>query len=512
MRPSDHDHSPDIGTDQGSVSASQRFVGMLGRDMMSYLPSTMIPAFVSLLFVTTFTRVFSPAEFGRYTVVFVTCTIVIHVCGGWVQQSVLRYLPRYRSQGELEPFMSMLSALLLLALAVLTAGLLLLYPLVRSAFPGYLEYYPWGVVMAVAGVGTMVLKTVFQASLQSRSFAYVEIFFALGRFGVALLWVFVVTRSAVGLIVGPAVAHAALVLAMIPWQRLPGTIRRHRNRFRLTLLPGFLSYGVPLIGWMVGVKILEMSDRYVLEYFRGSAEVGVYSANYSIAAMAMWLVSTPMLLAAHPLIVGAWESRERPRIQEIISTFSRCFMLCALPLAVFAGVFARDLGGFLLGEPFRAGYPVVPVVIAGLLAWNFGFYGHKAIKLLERTRLMVVLVTVCALCNIALNIALVPRYGYMGAAWTTLASMSLYPFMVFVVTKRFLPWRVPWASMARTAAAAAAAGAVAGIVVPAMPSLARLVLGFAVGAAVYGAGVAVLGEVRPAELRKVWRLLKGGRP
>jgi O-antigen/teichoic acid export membrane protein len=366
--------------------------------------------------------------------------------------------------------------------------------------------------MAVAGVGATVFKTVFQARLESRSFAYVEISFALGRFAVALLFVFAIERSPVGLIVGPAVAHTVMLAAMIPWHRLPSIVMRYRDRFRLTLLPGFLRYGLPLIGWMVGVKVLELSDRYVLEYFRGSAEVGVYSANYSIAAMAMWLVSTPMILAAHPLIVSAWESQARPRIQEIISTFSRFFMLFAVPQAVFAGLFAGDLAEFLLGEPFREGHRVVPVVIAGLLAWNFGFYGHKAIKLLERTRLMVALVTVCALGNIALNIVLVPRLGYMGAAWSTLFSMLLYPVMVFAVTRRFLPWRIPWKSIIRIVTAALAAGAGASAVaavLPAMPALARLVVEFLAGTAVYAAALALVGEVKRDELREVKRLLAG---
>jgi O-antigen/teichoic acid export membrane protein len=204
--------------------------------------------------------------------------------------------------------------------------------------------------------------------------------------------------------------------------------------------------------------------------------------------------------------MSAWEGPGRSRIQDLISAFSRYYLLAAAPVSVFAAVFARDLAHLFLGEAFREGYAIIPIVIAGLLCWNFGFYGHKVIKLLEKTRLMFLLVMVCALVNIALNFVLVPRYGYTGAAVSTCVSALLYPVQVWFVTRRYLPWRIPWMSVVRILAAAGIAGAAAFVVVASAPvdaAALRLVIGAAVGAPVYAGGLALLREFRPYERRTI---------
>ncbi len=57
------------------------------------------------------------------------------------------------------------------------------------------------------------------------------------------------------------------------------------------------------------------------------------------------------------------------------------------------------------------------------------------------------LVAICCVVNVLLNLIIVPRYGYHGAAVTTFASYLLYPVMVYCVTRRYLAWVIPWRSV-----------------------------------------------------------------
>jgi O-antigen/teichoic acid export membrane protein len=489
-----------------AAAVLERFSRRLGGDVLRYLPSVVVPALMSVAFITVFTRIFDPAAFGRYTVVYVTCAILTPLWSGWISQAVIRYLPRYRAGGKIDEFKSMMSALLLAVILVLTALLVLAYPLVGGVLGPYQPYYLPGAVMVVAGVAYQALRALFQANLQSGAYARAEVLFSIGRLAFALVFVLLVARDAVGLIAGPAVSYSLLAIAMIPWHRLPAAVARHQRAFRLTLLPQFLRYGIPLIGWMIGVRLLEMSDRYILGYLRGPEQVGVYAANYGIAAMGISMVATPVLLAAHPLIFGAWEEGGRSHIQDLVRQFSRYYLLAAVPLTAFVVVFAGDIAAVLLGESFRGGHPVVPVVFLGLMLWNLGFYGHKSIKLFEKTGLMFLLVCVCAAVNIGLNFALVPAYGYMGAAVATLIAAGMYPVMVYAVTWRYLPWKVPWASLARIVVAAAiagAAGAAAAAMVTGAGAVARLVVGLVAGTPVYAVMLAAMREVRSEEFAAV---------
>ena len=59
----------------------------------------------------------------------------------------------------------------------------------------------------------------------------------------------------------------------------------------------FLEYGLPLVAWYVSAQILNIGDRYIIKYFLGNVEVGIYSANYSIVYGVTTLLSAPFILA-----------------------------------------------------------------------------------------------------------------------------------------------------------------------------------------------------------------------
>ena len=492
---------------QSDAEFLAHIVRKLGHDLLRYLPAVGVPAVASALYVMIFTRVFDPVDFGRYSLVFATSTLLTVLLSGWITQSVLRYQPRHAVAGELGGFRAALGTLVVAASAVTSAVFAVAYALARDDLGDYAGYYWPGAVLVVAGMNYLVLRTTLQAQLRSGLVSTYDVLFALGRLGAALVFVFLVARSAVGLILGPAVAYAALVLAMVARARPDG----RRTGPARALARDFARYGVPMVGWMIGVKILELSDRYIIEHFRGAAEVGIYSASYNLVAMGVWLVASPMLMAAYPLVMNAWEAGASDRISRVVSAFSRYYLLAAVPVVAFAGICARDIVTLFVGEAFHEGARVVPVVLVGLLWWNFGFYGDQGLKLAERTGLLSLLVSVCVVANVGMNLYLVPRTGYMGAAWSTLAAATLYPVLVYAACRRSVRWEIPWGSLARILFAGLAAGLtvrLAGSVLGGAAVAARLALLAVAFIAVYALVLRATGELHAGErrwLRSLWK-------
>jgi O-antigen/teichoic acid export membrane protein len=482
-------------------------VSRLGSDTVRYVPAVVLPAFLSFLSVSIFTRIFDPAPYGEYALINSTVAIVTGLLAGWIQQSVLRYLPRYRAEGRTTEFLGKLGTILwMMAFALLALAALVYRPAV-TALGGYGRYFLPAVVWTIAGVVFFVQNHAFRANLRSGVFSRYQVAYAVGRLAFALGFVFFVSRDVIGLVVGGAVAYLILLGPMVFELRLFSKVKGGGFAVDTALLKEFLAYGVPVIGWVLGVKVLDLSDRFIIELFRPSAEVGIYAANYTLVSMGISFVAAPLLSAALPLIVNAWEDGHREKIQRIISTFSRYYLLAAVPVVVFATVFARELVTVLLGRDFREGHTIIPYILVGSLLWNFAMYGHKGIKLLEKTRLMLVMVTACCGVNIGLNLLVVPSYGYRGAAVTTLVSFALYPVMVYFVTKRYLEWAIPWWSIARIAAAGLAAafawwgcGALLGERVHA---LFVMLIGLPAGLMVYLGALAAIGELADFEKRLI---------
>lgn len=66
-------------------------------------------------------------------------------------------------------------------------------------------------------------------------------------------------------------------------------------------LPALWAYGLPIAGINALTRLMSVSDRYVLEAFRESVEVGIYTASYTRAEKTIFLFTYVLSLAATPL-------------------------------------------------------------------------------------------------------------------------------------------------------------------------------------------------------------------
>lgn len=475
-------------------------VRQLARDTRWYLPAAIVPAAASLAGIAVFTRLFDAGDYGRYALVMASVTILSAVLGGWVQQSTLRYLPRFEAEGRLNEFKPRVSGLL--AVLCFGAGLLLflVHQPARAALGGLAPLYFPALALLLAEILFLGLSTVYQAELRSRQFAGFKMTSAVLRFAFALAFVLFVRRDIVGLIVGAVLSRVIVVAPM--GRAVSGP--RGGIRFDPGLVKLFVAYGLPMVGWTFCSQILDLSDRYVIGAFRGQSEVGVYSANYALVKMGFGLLSGPLLMAAHPLIMNSYERTGEKETPRTVRTFSRYFVVAAVPLVALVSVFSREIVGLLLGVEFREGYTIIPFVLGGAMLWGLSMFAHKGLEIRERTGLMLSLVLVCAVVNLALNFVFIPRYGYVAAAVTTFVTYLVYLVLVSAIDRSNLRWRAPWAAIARSLVAAgvtvAFIASLKRIVPPGVNAVVVLVVGVAVGTALYALLLVLLGEFRRTEL------------
>jgi O-antigen/teichoic acid export membrane protein len=110
-------------------------------------------------------------------------------------------------------------------------------------------------------------------------------------------------------------------------------------------------------------------------------------------------------------------------------------------------LFAKDLARILLGPEFREGYLVMPIALGGIALWQLGLYLHKPFEFYERTGIMLGLAALAVTVSLVLNILLIPRFGYMAAAWNTVAAYGVYAGLTGALARRQMPWRIEWTSL-----------------------------------------------------------------
>jgi O-antigen/teichoic acid export membrane protein len=98
-----------------------------------------------------------------------------------------------------------------------------------------------------------------------------------------------------------------------------------------------------------------------------------------------------------------------------------------------------DFFKYFLGEEFRAGLDVVPILLLANLC--LGIYVNLSIwyKLTDRTLMGASVSLAGALLTIGLNVWWIPVWGYVGSAWATLACYAGMAIASYLLGRRYYP-------------------------------------------------------------------------
>ena len=110
--------------------------------------------------------------------------------------------------------------------------------------------------------------------------------------------------------------------------------------------------------------------------------------------------------------------------------------------------------------------------------------------------------------NLGLNFLLIPRYGYLAAALTSLISYAFLLFLMIIVSHRFFVWEFPFKSLTEAMCASSVTGTIVYYVGNSLTSstLLNLMLGIVIGVIVYLLMLFLLREFKSSEIQVVLNL------
>ncbi len=445
-------------TKEVNVRAERLNLRLLAAQVLNYIPGSILPAFISLISAAIFTRVFSALEYGQYSLVMSVITSIVAISSQWLQQAINRYLPAVTNEKERRWIKQVTAVGFVLTCLFLVGVSIPTWALVVITLPSQWQRFILPAILFVVAMSAFnSVSVVLQAEMQARRFSYFSLANAAGKLVLSIVIVFTISREPAGMVWGAALS--TILLLPILWYRadMPAlkTLRREEWPNYWADIKRLATYGFPMIGWFLAATLLNVGDRYVIQWFRGSTEVGIYSANYSLINGAAGLVAAPLLLAAHPFLMRAWGEGDKINAGKWLGTIAEWILQAGIVLIGATCLFSSDIATWFLGVEFRSGHIVMPIVIAGVVTWQLGMYAHKPLEFSERTKLMFILSLAVAVLNLVLNIIFVPKFGYLAAAYTTLVSFIVYTITTSVVGQRFLQWRVNFRSVGVTILATA---------------------------------------------------------
>jgi O-antigen/teichoic acid export membrane protein len=200
-----------------------------------------------------------------------------------------------------------------------------------------------------------------------------------------------------------------------------------------------LAYGIPLIPSGLAAWALAFADRIILANLRDLQEVGEYAVA-SRLSLVLIIGSTAFLLALWPLLLSTHsENPERERATRGRTLTYLTFVLCCGALIITLA--ARELLE-VVAPGYDDAYKAVGPLSLGGVAYALSALLMTGILISRRTIHLAAFALLAAGVNIALNLALVPPFGFVGSAVGTAVGYGVLAVAYYRVAQRL--YRTPY--------------------------------------------------------------------
>lgn len=198
---------------------------------------------------------------------------------------------------------------------------------------------------------------------------------------------------------------------------------RIKIRINPILLKQMLLYSSPLvIAGLAGIAN-EMANRQFLKYLLPEGEnfraMGIFGANVKIATFMMLFIQA-FRFAAEPFFFSG-EGDFKSKMAKVMRYFVILQTIIFLGLVCFLEIIKWT---HFIDEKFWEGLDIVPILVFANLLLGINFNLNIWYKLKNLTRMGTYITFVGLFFTVVSNLILVPRYGYYGAAWSTLISYA----------------------------------------------------------------------------------------
>ncbi|HDQ15469.1 MAG TPA: hypothetical protein ENN45_00240 [Bacteroidetes bacterium] len=382
----------------------------LGKNTIIYGVGNTLTRFIHLLLLPIFTAYLSPAEYGVLAILALLNFIAIPVFSLGLSAGMG---PCY-FEGDNETrkattiwtafLLILLSTLLLVALGYFFADWISLL-----AFQSI--DHSWLVTLSLWGVSFQILSIPFSRRLQFEEkatlFIKITITSTLISIGLSVYMVVILKLGVYGMVVSQLIGHAIYMLLFM-------TTASYRMKFRFerTVCSELLKLGLPLVPSFAFLFILQHSNRYILQWFKGLDEVGIYSIGFNFG-MVMGVVVGAFQTAWYPFFMSFME-----RQREAIHLFGRITTLYIFGAGAFCLLFfiaAKPIVVIMTQPSFHEAYLLVGLSASAQFLVGLFSLLLPAVYFSKDIKYVSIVQGVAACCSIGINLILIPPLGMLGA-------------------------------------------------------------------------------------------------
>ncbi|MBI9070453.1 MAG: polysaccharide biosynthesis C-terminal domain-containing protein [Melioribacteraceae bacterium] len=212
--------------------------------------------------------------------------------------------------------------------------------------------------------------------------------------------------------------------------------------FDVKTLKQMLKFGIPYLPASMAATIVQVIDRPILTKLTDNETVGLYTANYKLGIFMMLFVAM-FQYAWQPFFLNNAKEKDA---KDVFAKVLTMFVLAASLVWLFITLFIENFaaieilnGKTIIGKSYLSGLSIVPIILFAYIFHGLYVNFSAGIYIEEKTKYMPLITGLGAVSNVAANLILIPYYGIMGAAVSTLISYIVMSAGIFIVANKYYP-------------------------------------------------------------------------
>ena len=184
-----------------------------------------------------------------------------------------------------------------------------------------------------------------------------------------------------------------------------------------------LKWGFAVVLSNFAVLSLNWSDRFILNHFTSLGDIGIYSLGYKIGTIITIILVYPFNQIWEPMRMEYRKDKNANKFYGLALTY---FIGIGMLFFVGLSLFTKEILTLLVSRVvYIEAYKVVPPIVLSYLIVGSGNLTNHGVVFKRKVHYGVPISWANAIINVLLNIILIPRFGYIAAAYTTLFSFAL---------------------------------------------------------------------------------------
>lgn len=432
-------------------------VKSLAKDTVFYGLSSIIGRFLNWCLVPLYTICFIPEEYGIVTYIYSYVALVLVILIYGMETGFFRFANHNRYKDPMEVYSTALVSLAVSSTLFIVVALAFISPLAQALQCGHHHSYVVMMVLCVAlDAFTAIPFSYLRYQRKAKRFTIlrllnISINISLNLFFIiACPWLMKVAPDTVSWWYDPTFGIGYIFLAnaissLFNLIMLRPELRGFRWRFNPTLWREMIVYSAPLLVLGVAGIMNQTIDKIMLPHLvrdsaTAMAQVGIYGANYKIAIVMVMFIQA-FRFAYEPFIFSQSKERGEDKLQAYRDAM-KWFVIMAM-LIFLSVMFYLPVLRYFISPKYFSGLDVVPVIM--IAEFFFGIFFNLSLwyKLTDRTHWGMWFSLLGLAVTIAMNVALVPHFGYMGCAYAALACYSVMMIASYIAGRKMYPIGYP---------------------------------------------------------------------